>query len=130
MSVPSCIQDMKTLLDQSKTLYTMTDKLSGQVYGYAFMLTDDTVSLDQVQLLPWQAPGQGHGDIQPDRKVESESHDLVPGSLESDLDISEDSSVNSTVEDGFSLSGQDFSATIKGEDILDVSRSRSNNRGE
>ena len=129
MSLPSCVQEnMKNLLDQSKALYTITDKLSGQVYGHAFMLTDATVSLDQVQLLPWQVPGQGHGDIQPDREVISANYELGPGSLESDLDISEDSSVNSTVdmEDAFSVSGQDFSETIKVEDILDVSCSRSN----
>jgi len=119
MSLPVSIQDeMKNILGKSKMVYSITDKLSGQPSGYAFMMSDNFVSLDQVQLLPWQAP-QSSGDIQPDREGESESRSLAPGSLASDLDISEDSSVNSTVEDGLSVTGE----TRKVEEILDMSSS-------
>jgi len=125
MSIPfsiqlSCIQDdMKKVLDKSKKVYTITNKLSGQPSGYAFMLSDSFVSLDQVQLFPWQAP-QSHGDLQSDKEGESESRGLPSGSLASDLDISEDSSVNSTVEDGLSVSGREL-CDIKVEEILDMS---------
>jgi len=106
---------MKKVLSKSKMVYSITDKFSGQPSGYAFMLSDSFVSLNQVQLLPWQAP-HSSGDIQPDREGESESRSLAPGSLASDLDISEDSSVNSTVEDGLSVTGE----TRKVEEILDM----------
>jgi len=119
MSLPCSIQDnMKKVLGKSKMVYTITDKFSGQPSGYAFMLSDSFVSLDQVQLLPWQAP-QSSGDIHPDRERELESRGLAPGSLASDLDISEDSSVNSTVEDCLSVSGD----TRKVEEIVDMSSS-------
>jgi len=121
MDLPCSIQEkMKEVLEKSKTatVYTITDKLSGQTLGYAFMLSDSSVSLDQVQLLPWQAP-QSRGEIPPDREGESGNRDLAPGSLASDLNISDDSSANSTVEEGLSVSGQE---------ILDVSNgSRVNN---
>jgi len=110
---------MKKVLGKSKKVYTITDKFSGQPSGYAFMLSDSFVSLDQVQLFPWQAP-QSQGQIQPDKEGESESRGLAPGSLASDLDISEDSSVNSTVEDGLSVSGQELNDT-RVEEILDMS---------
>jgi len=116
--------NMKKVLGKSKMVYTITDKLSGQHSGYAFMLSDSFVSLDQVQLLPWQAP-QSYGDIQPDREGESGSRGLAPGSLASDLDISEDSSVNSTVEDGLSVTGD----TRKVEEILDMSSGSKVNTG-
>jgi len=112
MSLPCSKQEkMKEVVEKTKMVYTITDKFSGQTVGYAFMLSDIFVSLDRVQLLPWKAL-QSHGELPPDREGESENRDLAPGSLASDLNISDDSSVNSTLEDGLSVSGQE---------ILDVS---------
>jgi len=122
-SLPCSIQDnMKKVLGKSKMVYTITNKFSGQPSGYAFMLSDSFVSLDQVQLLPWQAP-QNSGDILLDTEGELESRGLAPGSLASDLDISEDSSVNSTVEDGLSVLGD----TRKVEEIVEMSSSSQGN---
>jgi len=87
---------MEVALNKIKAKYTIKDKFSGEVVGYAFMLTDGKVSLDQVVLDPWDHhalnPGPGHT-----------LPASTPVSLESDLDISEDSSVNSTADEMLSI---------------------------
>jgi len=121
MALPISLQkSMKKVLEKTKMVFTITDKLTGQTSGYALMLSDSFVSPDLIQLLPWQA-SHSHGDIQPDREGESVSRGLTPGSLASDLYISEDSSVNSTVEDELSLSIQEIS------DVSSGSRVKTNN---
>jgi len=92
---------MTTLLDQAKTRYTITDKSTGEVLGFAFMLEDAKVTPDQVQLLPWHAHGiyDGKEEVHqqpPNRGVDECT--LTAESLASDLDISEDSTINITAE--------------------------------
>jgi len=91
-------EDMKVALNKAKAKYTIKDKFSGEVLGYAFMLTDGKVSLDQVELDPWH-----HHALDPGPEPEYIPPAKIPGSLESDLDISEDSSVNSTADEILSI---------------------------
>jgi len=89
---------MTAMLDQAKSCYIMTDKTTGQVLGHAFMQVAGQVTADQVQLCPYQEPGLEN--IQP--PLSSFLNDgEFRGSLESDLDLSEDSSMNATVEEEF-----------------------------
>ena len=100
---------MTSLLHQAKTHYTLTDKSTGEVLGYAFMIVDDQVILDQVQMVPWHAQGddhEGEHDHQPPSKaVDEDVGTIVEGRLASDLDISQDSSINGTEEEVFSSPG-------------------------
>ena len=70
--------------DPFKTCYTFTDKTTGKVMGFALILAEDH-GKEQVKQQP------------PNRGVDECS--LIQGSLASDLDIREDSSVNKTSED-------------------------------
>ena len=81
---------MTILLDQAKTRYTITNKSTGEVIGFAFMLVEDEVTPDHIQLLLWHAHGDDHGKEQVQQQ---------PPNRGVDLDIREDSSVNKTVED-------------------------------
>jgi len=100
---------MTILLDQAKTRYTITDKSTGAVIGFAFMLVEDKVTPDHIQLLLWHAHGNDHGKEQvqqqpPNRGVD-ECTSIQEG-LASDLDISEDSSVNEDTRANNALSGK------------------------
>ena len=92
---------MTAMLHQTKSCYTITDKSTGQVLGHAFMQVEGQVTADQVQLFPYQEPGLEN--LQP-LLPSSSLHDEAEfrGILESDLDLSEDSSMNATVEEEFS----------------------------
>ena len=93
---------MTTLLDQAKTRYTITDKSTGEVIGFAFMLVEDKVTPDHIQLLLWHAHGDDHGKEQVQQQPPNRGLDectSIQERLASDLDISKDSSVNRTVED-------------------------------
>jgi len=96
---------IKELLSKkAKAMYTIVDKISGEVLGHALMVTEDSVIPDHLMLQPLQAHDETHGDHHPKQpvgeKVSGWSGDLAPATLASDLDISEDSSVNITEEDG------------------------------
>jgi len=129
MSLCSIIQpNLEEVLSKSKTVFTIRDKLSGKTCGYALMLTDTVISLDQSQsqLLPCQLPGQAHEEVQANRRdgAISESRDLALRSLAFDLDISEDSSLNTTVEDGLPVSEQGTREVVENMDVTILSISR------
>ena len=44
---------MSTLLHEAKTLYTVTNKTTGEVLGYAFMTVNGQLTPDQVKIIPW-----------------------------------------------------------------------------
>jgi hypothetical protein len=99
---------MTSLLHQAKTHYTLTDKSTGEVLGYAFMIVDDQVMLEHVQMVPWHAKGddpEGEHDHQPPSMAAEDCCTIVEGRLASDLDISQDSSTNGTEEEVFSSPG-------------------------
>eukprot|EP00092_Neocalanus_flemingeri_P025864 GFUD01028031.1.p1 GENE.GFUD01028031.1~~GFUD01028031.1.p1 ORF type:complete len:340 (-),score=80.96 GFUD01028031.1:16-1035(-) len=91
--------DLANLIHQSKSQHTIKDKSTGQVLGYAVMITDQAVSAEQVQLVPW-LEGVQHpplrGGVQ---QIAGRGPDDVQGILESDLDLSQDSSINETMEE-------------------------------
>eukprot|EP00092_Neocalanus_flemingeri_P063230 GFUD01076460.1.p1 GENE.GFUD01076460.1~~GFUD01076460.1.p1 ORF type:complete len:350 (+),score=86.97 GFUD01076460.1:48-1097(+) len=99
--------DLANLIHQSKSQHTIKDKSTGQVLGYAVMITDQAVSAEQVQLVPWlegvQHPPLGGGVQQ----LAGRGPDDVQGSLESDLDLSQDSSINETMEEDLSSQAND-----------------------
>ena len=97
--------DLPSLLRQSKSQHTIQDKSTGQVLGYAFFINDQqSVSADQVQLVPWQLEEDVHhlpGNVHTKALLlpcSSPPTGNVPGiHLVSDLDLSE-SSTNETYE--------------------------------
>jgi len=99
---------MTSLLQQAKTRYTITDKSTGEVLGFAFMIVKGEVMLDQVQMVPWHTQDDDlDRDLdyhQPMTKVvdDDDVGAEVKGRLASDLDISQDSSINATEEEVFS----------------------------
>eukprot|EP00092_Neocalanus_flemingeri_P017465 GFUD01018893.1.p1 GENE.GFUD01018893.1~~GFUD01018893.1.p1 ORF type:complete len:350 (+),score=83.43 GFUD01018893.1:54-1103(+) len=98
---------LANLIHQSKSQHTIKDKSTGQVLGYAVMITDQAVSAEQVQLVPWlegvQHPPLGGGVQQ----LAGRGPDDVQGILESDLDLSQDSSINETMEEDLSSQAND-----------------------
>jgi len=101
---------MTSLLHQAKTRYTITDKSTGEVLGYAFMIVDGQVMLEQVQMVPWHAQDD---DLDRDlnyhqstfKTLDDDDSTRVKGRLSSDLDISQDSSINATEDEVFSSPG-------------------------
>eukprot|EP00092_Neocalanus_flemingeri_P050369 GFUD01058192.1.p1 GENE.GFUD01058192.1~~GFUD01058192.1.p1 ORF type:complete len:328 (-),score=79.13 GFUD01058192.1:69-1052(-) len=97
--------DLDTLMNQSKSQHTIRDKSTGQVLGYALMFTDQAVSAEQVQLVPWQ--GIEHhpldGAVQPHCAIRDGPDDV----LVSDLDLSQISSRNETMEEDLSSQAND-----------------------
>jgi len=89
---------MTAILHQAKSSYTITDKTTGEVLGHAFMQVEGQVTTDQLQLLPCQVVDV-EDDHLPTRNASDSEKTKFPGTLESDLDLSEDSSMNATVED-------------------------------
>jgi len=89
---------MTAILHQAKSCYTITDKFTGEVLGHAFMQVEGQVTTDQLQLLPFQVVDVEDDHLPPSNASDSEKTKF-PGTLESDLDLSEDSSMNATVED-------------------------------
>eukprot|EP00092_Neocalanus_flemingeri_P093609 GFUD01118982.1.p1 GENE.GFUD01118982.1~~GFUD01118982.1.p1 ORF type:complete len:335 (-),score=91.62 GFUD01118982.1:97-1101(-) len=97
--------DLDTLMNQSKSQHTIRDKSTGQVLGYALLFTDQAVSAEQVQLVPWQ--GVEHqpldGAVQPHCPIRDGPDDV----LVSDLDLSQISSRNETMEEDLSSQAND-----------------------
>jgi len=73
--------------------------MTGQLLGYALLVTDQPVTADQIHLVPWHRGDQLHGE---DRQ------EMV---LASDLDLSQDSSVNGTIEEECSTISNDIHDT-------------------
>eukprot|EP00092_Neocalanus_flemingeri_P098640 GFUD01125786.1.p1 GENE.GFUD01125786.1~~GFUD01125786.1.p1 ORF type:complete len:371 (-),score=83.31 GFUD01125786.1:16-1128(-) len=94
--------DLANLIHQSKSQHTIKDKSTGQVLGYAVMITDQAVSAEQVQLVPW-LEGVQHPPVDGGVQLaDGGPPDDVQGILESDLDLSQDSSINETLEEDLS----------------------------
>eukprot|EP00092_Neocalanus_flemingeri_P098639 GFUD01125785.1.p1 GENE.GFUD01125785.1~~GFUD01125785.1.p1 ORF type:complete len:353 (-),score=77.94 GFUD01125785.1:91-1149(-) len=91
--------NLANLIHQSKSQHTIKDKSTGQVLGYAVMITDQAVSAEQVQLVPW-LEGVQHPPVDGGVQLaDGGPPDDVQGILESDLDLSQDSSINETLEE-------------------------------
>jgi len=105
---PSNHESFTSLLHLAKARYTIRDKSSSQILGYAIMNTDRSVSADEIQLerITWpcaevQSTEGSVADVPPPSAADD---DVMPGSLVTDLDLSQDSSdsMNKTVEEDLS----------------------------
>merc|ERR1719481_1974503 len=93
---------MKSLLAQTKTVCTMSEKISGCVLGYAFLFTDKHVNLERIMLNPMQENCQDLGEVQCPPPFKRDNvyvslSCLPPATLASDLDISEDSDADTHI---------------------------------
>jgi len=96
-----------------RTRYTLTNTVSGEVVGYAEMFMDEEEMTEKAQLLSWQKnPVEEQAMKKPLDHRDEGYPQLDPGSLASDLDISEDSSVNTTEDDAVSSPGDKFNKRI------------------
>jgi len=108
MSYPKSPPDLSALVTQAKSHHKLQDKITGQVVGYALLVTDQPVTADQIHLVPWHHGDQLHVE---DRQ------EMV---LASDLDLSQDSSVNGTIEEECSTISNDIHDTsVNCEPILE-----------
>ena len=110
MSGPSSLP----ALSQCKSKHTIKDKLTGQVLGFAFLVDDQSVSSEQIQLVPWHVGAlkpqdDGHGGDQALlRPFPSLNAGDAPSiNIVSDLDLSDDSSTNETIENDVSQTTDD-----------------------
>ena len=108
---PNNYQNFTSLLQQAKARYTIRDKSSNQILGYAIMNTDRSVSAEEIKLESIAWPGvEVHlqegpvADVPPPIPLSANDNMLIPSSLVSDLDLSQDSSdsMNKTVEEDLS----------------------------
>ena len=83
---------MTSLLQQAKSYYTLTDKSTGEVLGYAFSTVDSQMRQNQVQMIPWNAQNVVTNDVDDQLSPTKEEGLTVEGRLASDLDYSQESS--------------------------------------
>ena len=116
MSSPQPPLDISSLVTKAKSHHKLLDKVTGQVVGYALLVTDQPVTADQVHLVPWH-----EGDL---LQVQGRQ-EMV---LASDLDLSQDSSINGTIEEECSIISNDVHDTsVNCEAIFDPLESPSLN---
>ena len=116
MSSPQPPLDISSLVTKAKSHHKLLDKVTGQVVGYALLVTDQPVTADQVHLVPWH-----EGDL---LQVQGRQ-EMV---LASDLDLSQDSSINGTIEEECSTISNDVHDTsVNCEAILEPLESPSLN---
>jgi len=101
--------DLSTLVTQAKSHHKLQDKVTGQVVGYALLMTDQPVTADQVHLVPWYGEDQLQVGCRQDTV------------LASDLDLSQDSSINGTIEEECSSISNDIhEISVNCEPILEL----------